>query len=105
MEHLAEPAMNVRQVSSELVMLLDFEFPTYLGTLFLCLGLVLVLPLVLYPPFFLGCLLLYLRSLKGGCCSISDDLSSSYVLRMNKSSKNLISKTKSKRCRIFPVHS
>ena len=26
------------------------------------------------PPYFLGCVLLYLRLPKGGCCSISDDL-------------------------------
>ena len=36
--------------------------------------------LVLYPPppLILGGALLYLRSLKGGCCSISDDLSCSF---------------------------
>ena len=30
------------------------------------------------PPLILGGALLYLRSLKGGCCSISDDLSCSF---------------------------
>ena len=35
-------------------------------------------PLGLYPTF-LGCVLFYLRSPKGGCCSISDDLSCSCV--------------------------
>ena len=34
--------------------------------------------LVLYPPLFWGWILLILRSPKGGCCSISDDLSCSY---------------------------
>ena len=33
-----------------------------------------VFPLVLFPLFW-GCVLLYLRSPKGGCCSISDDFS------------------------------
>ena len=32
------------------------------------------------PPPFWGCVLLYLRSPKGGCCSISDDLSCSVQL-------------------------
>ena len=32
------------------------------------------------PPKFWGCVLLYLRSPKGGCCSISDDLSCSHEL-------------------------
>ena len=30
-------------------------------------------------PLFWGCVLLYLRSAKGGCCSISDDLSCSFT--------------------------
>ena len=30
---------------------------------------------MLYPPLFWGSVLLYLRSPKGGCCSVSDDLS------------------------------
>ena len=32
------------------------------------------------PSLFWGCVLLYLRSPKGGCCSISDDLSCSSIL-------------------------
>ena len=37
-------------------------------------------PLVLYlpPPLFWGSVLLYMRSPKGGCCSIADDLTCSY---------------------------
>ena len=31
------------------------------------------------PPLFWGCVLLYLRSRKGGCCSILDDLSCSLI--------------------------
>ena len=33
------------------------------------------------PPLFWGCVLLYLRSPKGGCCSKSDDLSCSWSCR------------------------
>ena len=32
---------------------------------------------IIWPPLFWGCVLLHLRSPKGGCCSISDDLSCS----------------------------
>ena len=35
-------------------------------------------PLVLHPPLFWGCVVLYLRSQKGGCCSISNDMSCFY---------------------------
>ena len=33
------------------------------------------------PPLFWDCVLLYLRSPKGGCCSISDDLSCSFRVK------------------------
>ena len=36
-------------------------------------------PVGFAPPLFWGCIFRYLRSLNGGCCSISDDLSCSYL--------------------------
>ena len=39
------------------------------------------------PPF-LGCVLLYLRSPKGGCCSISDDLTCSWLQREGSRRRN-----------------
>ena len=44
------------------------------------------------PPLFWGCVLLYLRSPKGGYCSISDDLSCSFVMYISTTAALCISK-------------
>ena len=48
----------------------------------LCLN-YMMFPLVLWPLLILDSVLLYLRSPKGGCCLISDDLSCSYLEYQN----------------------
>ena len=47
-------------------------------------------PLVLTPPPILRLCIAYLRSPKGGCCSISDDLSCSHILNDCNTSLNTV---------------